>query len=105
MLKLSRQKYRPKVNPEKVFKLVLERYKLTAEEIAAAGKNRVCSEARAYLAWLYLETGCATLTALGEQLERDVSSLSSAVRRLQLKAKEDEKVADKFHKLLNRIRR
>jgi REP element-mobilizing transposase RayT len=105
VLKLSRQKYTPKVNPEKVFNLVLERYKLTGTELAAPGKNRVCAEARAYLAWLFLATGCATLTALGEQLERDVSSLSSAVRRLQLKAKQDEKVADKFQKLLNRIHR
>ena len=105
VMKLSRQKYRPKINPEKVIKAVLDRYKLTAEEIAAPGKNRHCAEARAYLAWLFLETGCATLTALGEQLDRDVSSLSSAVRRLQLKAKKEEQVADRYRKLMNRIRR
>ncbi|MEE4253844.1 MAG: transposase [Desulfuromusa sp.] len=105
VLKLSRQKYQPKVNPEKVLRIVLERYKLTEEELAAPGKNRFNSEARAYLAWLYLETGCDTMTALGERLGRDVSSLSSAVRRLQLKAKKDEKVADKYQKLLNRVRR
>lgn len=105
VMKLSRQKYQPKVKPEKVQRIVLERYKLAAEELAAPGKNRLCAEARAYLAWLYLETGCDTLTALGEQLNRDVSSLSSAVRRLQLKAKQDEKVADKYQKLMNRVRR
>ncbi|SHJ08998.1 dnaA protein helix-turn-helix [Malonomonas rubra DSM 5091] len=105
VFKLSRQKYKPKVNPEKVQRIVLERYKLTEDELAAPGKNRHCAEARAYLAWLYLETGCDTLTALGEQLGRDVSSLSSAVRRLQLKAKKDEKTADRFQKLMNRIRR
>ena len=105
VMKLSRQKYRPKVNPEKVLRIVLERYKLTEEELAAPGKNRLNSEARAYLAWLYLETGCDTMTALGDRFNRDVSSLSSAVRRLQLKAKKDEKVADKFQKLMNRVRR
>lgn len=105
VMKLSRQKYRPKVNPEKVFKIVMERYKLTEDEMAAPGKNRYQAEARAYLAWLYLETGCATMTALGERLGRDVSSLSSAVRRLQIKAKKDEKVADKYQKLMNRVRR
>jgi chromosomal replication initiation ATPase DnaA len=84
---------------------VLERYNLYEAELAAPGKNRLCAEARAYLAWLYLETGCATLTALGEQLGRDVSSLSSAVRRLQLKAKKDEKVADTYQKLMNRVQR
>ncbi len=105
VFKLSRQKYKPKINPEKVQRSVLERYKLTEEELAAPGKNRLCAEARAYLAWLYLETGCDTLTALGEQFGRDVSSLSSAVRRLQLKAKKDEKVADTYQKLMNKVRR
>ncbi len=105
VMKLSRQKYRPKTNPEKVFQIILDRYKLTEEELGAPGKNRYNSEARAYLAWLYLETGCDTMTALGERLGRDVSSLSSAVRRLQLKAKKDEKVADKYQKLMNRVRR
>lgn len=105
VMKLSRQTYQPRVNPEKVVQIVLERYKLTEEELAAAGKNRLTAEARAYLAWLYLETGCATMTALGERLGRDVSSLSSAVRRLQLKAKQDEKVADKYRQLMNRVRR
>jgi len=84
---------------------VLDRYKLNEEDLAAPGKNRLYAEARAYLAWLYLETGCDTMTALGDRLNRDVSSLSSAVRRLQLKAKKDEKVADKFQKLMNRVRR
>lgn len=105
VMKLSRQKYQPRVNPEKVLKIVLERYKVTEEELAAPGKNRLNSEARAYLAWLYQETGCATMTALGQRLGRDVSSLSSAVRRLQLKAKKDEKVAAKYQKMLNRVRR
>ena len=105
VLRLSRQKYLPKVKPERVVRIVLERYKVTEEELSAPGKNRLCAEARAYLAWLYLETGCATLTALGERLGRDVSSLSSAVRRLQIKAKKDEKIADKFQKMLNRVKR
>lgn len=105
VFKLSRQKYKPKVDPEKVLRIVLERYKVSEAELAAPGKNRLCAEARAYLAWLYLETGCDTLTALGERLGRDVSSLSSAVRRLQLKAKKDEKVADRYQKLMNRVRR
>jgi REP element-mobilizing transposase RayT len=105
VMKLSRQKYKPKVKPEKVQRIIFERFKLTEDELAAPGKNRLCAEARAYLAWLYMETGCDTLTALGEQFGRDVSSLSSAVRRLQLKAKKDEKVADNFQKLINRVRR
>ncbi len=105
VMKLSRQRYQPKIGPERLMRIVLERYKITENELAAPGKNRLCAEARAYLAWLYLETGCATLTALGQRLGRDVSSLSSAVRRLQLKAKKDDKIADRFQKMMNRVRR
>ena len=104
VMKLSRQKYRPKVKAEKVTQAVLDRYKLTIEELGAQGKNRQCAEARAYLAWLYLETGCDTLTALGEELGRDVSSLSSAVRRLQLRGKKEEGVRERFDKLLRKVR-
>lgn len=104
VMKLSRQKYRPKIKPEKVLKAVLDCYQLTEEGLTAPGKNRQCAEARATLAWLYLETGCDTLTALGEQLGRDVSSLSSAVRRLQLKGKKDEAVKERFARLLKKVR-
>lgn len=104
VMKLARQKYQPKIKPEKVLKAVLDRYKLTEEELAAPGKNRQSAEARAYLAWLFLETGCETLTALGDQLGRDVSSLSSAVRRLQLKGKKDDAVRERFSKLLKKVR-
>jgi len=105
VMKLSRQRYQPRINPERLLRIVLDRYKLTEQELAAPGKNRLCAEARAYLAWLYIETGCATLTALGDRLGRDVSSLSSAVRRLQIKAKTDESIGDKFQKMMNRVRR
>lgn len=103
VLKLARQCYRPRISLERVIRIVLERYKLTEEELAAPGKNRQCAEARACLAWVCLQTGCLSLTALGERLGRDVSSLSSAIRRLQLKAKQDEKTADRMRTLMNRI--
>ena len=84
---------------------VLERFKLNEDELAAPGKRRDCAEARAYLAWLYQYTGCDTLTNLSVRLGRDISSLSSAVRRLQLKVKNEAQVADHFQKLLSRLQR
>lgn len=104
VMKLARQKYRPRTGFERVQRTVLERYRLSEQDLAAAGKNRRCAEARAYLAWLCLETGCLTLTALGERLGRDVSSLSSAVRRLQLKSAANPEVGERFNSLLKRLR-
>ncbi len=104
-MKLSRQKYQPRLGAERVVREVLERFKLSEDELAAPGKRRDCAEARAYLAWLYQYTGCDTLTNLSTRLGRDISSLSSAVRRLQIKAKNDAKIADHFQKLLSRLQR
>ncbi len=104
-LKLSRQKYQPKIGAERVFREVLERFRLTEDELVAPGKRRDCAQARAYLAWLYQYTGCDTLTNLSLRLGRDISSLSSAVRRMQIKAKKDEQAADHFQKLLGRLQR
>ncbi len=99
VLKLSRQTCPPEVDPERVLALILDEFQLSAQELAAAGKNRHCSLARAFLGWLCLETSCITLTALGERLGRDVSSLSSAIRRLQLAAKKDPGLSDRYRRL------
>ena len=98
-LKLARQTCPPKVEPERLLALVLGDFDLTEAELAAAGKNRQCAQARAILGWLCLETACMTLTALGDRLGRDVSSLSSAIRRLQVAAKKDANLLERYQQL------
>ncbi len=104
-LKLSRQKYQPRLSPDKVFAVVERAFRLSEQELAAPGKARQAAEARAFLAWLYMHTGCDTLTNLGERLNRDISTLSSSVRRLELKAKKDEQLSEKIQLLLRRVGR
>ncbi len=98
-LKLARQTRPLEVDSERLLALVLADFNLTEEELAAVGKSRQCSQARAFLGWLCLETACMTLTALGKRLRRDVSSLSSAIRRLQLAAKKDPGLTERYRKL------
>ena len=45
-------------------------------------QQRIVSEARAVVGWLAREMDCATLTEVGKFVNRDVGSISSAVRRL-----------------------
>ena len=45
-------------------------------------QQRIVSEARAVVGWLAREMDCATLTDVGKFVNRDVGSISSAVRRL-----------------------
>jgi REP element-mobilizing transposase RayT len=105
VMKLARQEYRPRIDPEGVLRLVCERYGLSEEELAAPGKDQHRSEARALIASVFLQTDCATLTSLGVRLGRDVSSLSSAVRRLRLRAKQDEELSGRLRSLMNQVLR
>ncbi len=73
-------------------------YGLQIEALAAIGKERRPSEARAAAAYLILESG-HTLVALSRLVNRDVSSLSSAVKRLRGRVKTDRELAGRIMSL------
>jgi putative transposase len=52
-------------------------------------------------AWLVMEYGIGTLGKLGKRIGRDVTTLSSAARRLQIRSKTDLDLAQKVKKLLD----
>ena len=57
-------------------------YDLEEAELKTQSQSRNISEARAVAAWLARELGCATLSEVAKLVNRDVGSISSAVRRL-----------------------
>ena len=67
---------------------------ISSEELRRPGQGAKLSETRALLAWAVNEHSDATLTELGQWLGRDVTTLSSAVRRLREKAKSSEYVVE-----------
>ena len=71
---------------EAVIEQVKISFKCSDSDLKSPGQNRRLCRIRAYLSWAVLELSHASLTDLGRWLNRDVSSLSSAVRRLQAKA-------------------
>lgn len=76
-------------------------YGLTEKEIAAGGKQRCPSEARAMIAYLVREIGGMSLTDLGRRIKRDLSSLSAAAERLLTRSKVDSDL-EKRKQLLER---
>lgn len=68
-------------------------------ELLKPGQGLHISEIRALTAWGVLELSGSTLQELGQWLDRDVSSLSSAVRRLRERAAKDPGVALKMEQL------
>jgi len=64
-------------------------YSLSPDKLRAFAQSRLASEAGAVIGWLASELGSATLVAVGEVVGRDVSTISSAVRRLSERARRD----------------
>ena len=69
--------------------IIAERRGLEESALPAPDRRRHLAAARALIAYLAVETGAATLTTLGERLNRDVATLSNAVRRLRERLAED----------------
>lgn len=70
-------------------------YDIDAELLKNQTQQRVVSEARAVVGWLARELGCATLTDVGKHVNRDVGSISSAVRRLSERLQDRAELAER----------
>ena len=79
---------------------VVERlYHLKNGELAVAGQGIRIVRARSMAAWAVLELSDAALTELAKKLGRDVTTLSSSVRRLLERSRKDECLAKEMERL------
>jgi hypothetical protein len=99
VLTLSDERPKQQVALDTIIQSVCLSYEIEEEDLRAPGKYRKPSEARGIIAWLILETGGAKLSELGRRTGRDVSTLSSAAKAIQLRAKEDHELADIIRKI------
>jgi len=70
---------------------------LTVEEMRSPSKGLRVSEGRALAAWVVLNFCDGTLTELGRNVGRDVTTLSSAVKRLISRSKKDGEIAARMN--------
>jgi REP-associated tyrosine transposase len=82
-----------KADIDAVLTAVERLYGIKAEELSKPGQDRRLSEARYLAAWGVKEMTSATLTELSRKIGRDVTSLSSGEKRLQMRAKSDPELA------------
>jgi chromosomal replication initiation ATPase DnaA len=94
---------RRKVKLEGVLREVCKRYSVKEKDLGAGGKDRRLSEARGMAAWLIMEIGVCPLRELGKVTGRDVTTLSSAMKRLQMRAKTDLRLAKAMNALFEAI--
>jgi len=74
-------------------------YALRAEDLWGGGQKRLPSEARSLAAWAVRELTDATLSELAERMKRDPSTLSAAIRRFEVRLKNEPELARKVERL------
>ena len=84
---------------DEVLQVVMKIYDLQEDKIADPGQKRLQSEARSMAAWAVQELTDEPLTKLADRLGRDPSSLSAAIRRLELRRKNEAAFEEKVAKL------
>lgn len=98
---LAHTEARPKqrISLDEIIQSVCRKYGIEEEDLKAPGKYRNLSAVRGMAAWLILETGGATLAELSINTGRDVSTLSTAAKSVQIRAKSDQELADCMREL------
>jgi REP element-mobilizing transposase RayT len=88
---------RPTLEP--VVAVVCRNYHVDEGGLAGASQQRRLTEARAMIAWLARETQAASLTEVGKRCHRDVGTMSSALRRLEQRARDDVGIRERWTRL------
>lgn len=78
-------------------------YGLSAQDLASPARARRHSEARGVAGWLALHTRAATLTELGAQVQRDATTLSRAVGKIDHRVRSSAAFGQKLRKSINAI--
>jgi REP element-mobilizing transposase RayT len=78
---------------------VCRNYGVEVAELKSASQQRHISEARAMIAWLARTLSRATLTDVGKEINRDVGTMSSALRRLEQRAGKNSEIRERMENL------
>jgi putative transposase len=76
-------------------------YNIDVNELRAKSQRRIISEARAMVGWLAFDSSNVTLTEVGQYVNRDVGSISSAVRRLSERFRDRPELTERSQALKN----
>lgn len=98
MARAGRRESRP-VALKEVIEVVCAEVGVSEQELAAPGKRRPASQARALLAWLVRQLPELSLQELANRLGRDISSLSAAATRLEKRISEHAELKRTVHQL------
>ncbi len=93
----------PGLTAREITDQVCRAYNLDPAALQTKSQQRNVSEARAVAGWLARESGCVTLSEVARLVNRDVGSISSAVRRLSARVQEEPELARRLRVLKDTI--
>jgi REP element-mobilizing transposase RayT len=79
-------------------------YGISAEQLRSQGRERLLCEARGLAAWATLEISSGTLVELASLLQRNSSTLTCAVRRMEKLSEQDPAVAEKMGRIREELK-
>lgn len=92
---------RHRVSLDRIIREVCKSFSLEERELLMSGRDHRLSRVRGMAAWLVMEYGIGTLGDLSRRTGRDITTLSSAAKRLQVRSKTDLELGEKVKKLLD----
>lgn len=101
VLEKEEKRTRGRVGLDRILREVCKTFSLGEKDLLVSGRGRRVSRARGMAAWLVVERGISTLGELSRRTGRDVTTLSSAAKRLQIRSKTDLELAEKIEQLLD----
>jgi len=101
VLEEEEKKSKRRVSLDRIIREVCKSFCLKEGEFLVSSRDRTLSRARGMAAWLVMEYGIGTLGELSRRTGRDITTLSSAAKRLQIRCKTDLDLAEKMTKLLD----
>ena len=101
VLEKGQRRTRHRVSLDRIIREVCKSFSLEERELLTSGRDHRLSRVRGMAAWLVMECGIGTLGDLSRRMGRDITTLSSAAKRLQIRSKTDFGLAEKVKKLLD----
>lgn len=91
------------ISVDDILNYLCAEYDITISDLLTSGRQQPLPEVRALASWLVKQFNHLQLKSLGVRLKRDLSGLSQAARRIELKAKMDDELKLRLESLRNSV--
>ncbi|PIQ31175.1 MAG: hypothetical protein COW62_10505 [Zetaproteobacteria bacterium CG17_big_fil_post_rev_8_21_14_2_50_50_13] len=99
----AKKKQGRKTELSEIITLVCEHYAMTEDELKQQGRERKAAEARGVIGYLAVELHASTLTKMADHFHRDISTMSTRIRRIRKRILQEEALQAMVECMLNNL--